>query len=182
MMKELSMNILDIAQNSIAAEAKNIKVFIEEDIKNNRFKIEIEDDGKGMDSEIMEKVTNPFFTTRTTRKVGLGIPLFKAAAEACNGKFSIESILGKGTKITAEFQYDHIDRAPLGNIVDTIITLIQSDSNINFLYKHVKNNKEYVLDTKVIKEVLGEVPINNIDVLMWIRKELEEGLKNIDVL
>ncbi|WIF94409.1 sensor histidine kinase [Caminicella sporogenes] len=179
-MKELSMHILDIAQNSISANASLIEIIIDEDIEKDILTIIIKDNGKGMNEEILKRVTNPFYTSRTTRKVGLGIPMFKAAAEACSGFFEIKSKIGEGTTVKAVFKYSHIDRAPLGNMVDTLLTLILSNPNIDFIYVHKKNNKSYILNTKEIKEILGEVPINNIDVLKWIKDNLKEGLKDLN--
>lgn len=180
-MRELSMHILDIGQNSISANAKNIKIIIDEDIKNDRLYIIIEDDGKGMDAEELKRVTDPFYTSRSTRRVGLGIPLFKASAEACDGCFAITSLKGKGTCVRATFEYSHIDRAPLGNIIDTIISMVISDINVDILYIHKKNEKEFVFDTKEIKSVLGEIPINNLDVIKWIKNNIKEGLNSLNL-
>ncbi|SKC64388.1 ATP-binding protein [Maledivibacter halophilus] len=178
-MRELSMHILDIAQNSIVAGASEIQIIIDENLKEDTLTISIKDNGKGMDEEKLIKVTNPFFTSRTTRKVGLGIPMFKASAEGCEGSFRIESTKGKGTYVEAIFKHSHIDRAPLGNIADTMVVLISSDINIDFIYKHIKNNKEYVINTKEIKDILGEVSINNIDVLQWIKNNIIDGLNDL---
>lgn len=179
-MRELSMHILDIAQNSIVAGASEIQISVDENLKEDTLTIIIEDNGKGMDEEELIKVTNPFFTSRTTRKVGLGIPMFKAAAEGCEGSFKIESTKGKGTYVEAIFKHSHIDRVPLGNIADTMMVLISSDISINFIYRHIKNSQEYILDTKEIKDVLGEVPINNIEVLEWVKSNIIEGINNLD--
>lgn len=174
------MHILDIAQNSIVAGAALIQIIVDENIKEDMLTIIIEDNGKGMTEEELSMVTNPFFTSRTTRRVGLGIPMFKASAEACDGAFKIDSVKGKGTYIEAKFKHSHIDRAPLGNIPDTMVVLIASDVNINFVYKHIKNNKQYILNTREIKEVLGEVPINDIEVLDWVKSNIAEGIKDLD--
>jgi len=179
-MRELSMHILDIAQNSIVAGASLIQITVDENLKEDTLTITIEDNGKGMTEEELSMVTSPFFTSRTTRKVGLGIPMFKASAEACDGGFKIDSKKGKGTYIEAKFKHSHIDRVPLGNIPDTMIVLINSDINIDFIYKHLKNDKQYILDTKEIKEVLGEVPINSIEVLDWIKINIIEGIKDLE--
>ncbi len=179
-MKELSMHILDICQNSISANAKVVEITIVEDLIDDKLCINIKDDGKGMDSKTLEKVTDPFYTSRTTRKVGLGIPMFKAAAENTDGSFVIISKPQSGTEIKAVFRYSHIDRAPLGNIVDTMVTLILCNKEVDFLYRHYKNNKSYELDTKKIKNVLGDVPINNLEVIEWIKKDISEGLMVLD--
>ena len=115
-MRELSLHILDIAQNSIKAEAECLRIAVIEDLINDKLTIKIKDDGTGMDADTVKKVVDPFYTTRTTRKVGLGIPLFKLSAEQCGGYFEIKSQLGIGTEITAVFKHSHIDRVPLGNM------------------------------------------------------------------
>lgn len=178
-MRELSMHILDIAQNSIVAGASLIKIIVQENLNEDILTIVIEDDGKGMDEKALAMVTNPFFTSRTTRKVGLGIPMFKASAEACDGSFRINSKKGEGTYVEAKFKHSHIDRVPLGNMPDTMVVLVSSDVNIDFLYKHIRNDKEYVLDTREIKEILGEVPINSIEVLDWVKSNIIEGIKEL---
>jgi signal transduction histidine kinase len=178
-MRELSLHILDIAQNSITANANEIRIAIIEDIENDKLIIRVKDDGKGMDKATLEKVVDPFYTTRTTRKVGLGLSLFKASAENCNGKFEITSELGVGTEIDAEFQYSHIDRVPLGNMAETIITIIQSNINIDLIYTHCYNHKKFALNTKDIKKTLGDLPINNMDVLIWLRGYITEALSEI---
>lgn len=178
-MKELSMHILDIAQNSIHADATLVKIGVDENIKGNLLELWVEDDGRGMDPETLQKVTNPFYTTRTTRKVGLGIPMLKAAAEACGGSFTMTSEPGRGTRLKAVFQYDHIDRAPLGNMVDSIVTAVISDVSIDFIYSHTVNGNTFELDTRQLREVLGEVPLDNVDVICWMREHIKEGLDNI---
>ncbi len=175
-MRELSLHILDIAQNSIVAEADEIRIAIIEDYINDRLAICIKDDGRGMDQETVKKVIDPFYTTRTTRKVGLGIPMFKQAAELCEGSFSITSSPGVGTDIVAEFRYSHIDRMPLGNMSDTLITIINSSAKIDLMYTHKIGNEKFTLSTKEIKKTLGELPINNLDVLIWLRDYIKENL------
>jgi hypothetical protein len=176
-MRELSLHILDIAQNSIVAEADEIRIAIVEDFEQDRLTICIKDDGKGMDRETLDKVVDPFYTTRTTRKVGLGIPMFKAAAELCDGKFTISSKPGVGTDIMAEFKHSHIDRMPLGNMSDTLITIINSNEKVDLVYTHKIGKEKFTLSTKDIKKTLGELPITNLDVLIWLRDYIKENLK-----
>ena len=178
-MKELSLHILDIVQNSIAAKAENIKIVIKEDLDDNIFKIIIEDDGEGMTKKKSENVLDPFVTSRTTREVGLGLPFLKKAAESCNGDFSLESEPGKGTKIKANFEHDHIDRAPLGNITDTLITLITTNKELDFFYYHLYNNKEFRFSTKEIKKEIDGISINNIEIINWIKDYINENLSNL---
>lgn len=175
-MRELSLHILDIAQNSIVAEAEEIRIAIAENFDEDRLTICIKDDGKGMDQATLEKVVDPFYTTRTTRKVGLGIPMFKAAAEMCEGRFSMTSKPGVGTDLLAEFKHSHIDRMPLGNMSDTLITIINSNDKIDLIYTHCVGKEKFTLSTKGIKKTLGDLPITNLDVLMWLRDYIKENL------
>lgn len=179
-MQELSLHILDIARNSIIINAKNIMISIVEDIENDNLVIIIKDDGKGMDKETLKNVVDPFYTTRTTRSVGLGIPLFKANAESCDGRFEIKSELGVGTEIIAEFKYSHIDRVPIGNIADTIVTILNGCDKFDLVYKHKINDKEFILDTKEVKMRLGDIEITNLDVIIWLKSYIQEGLEEIN--
>lgn len=178
-MRELSLHILDIAQNSIVAEADEIRIAIVEDFHEDLLAICIKDDGNGMDHETLSKVVDPFYTTRTTRKVGLGIPMFKQAAEQCEGSFEITSDLGVGTKIIAKFKHSHIDRMPLGNMSDTLITIINSSDRIDLMYTHQVNNEQFTLSTREIKKTLGELPITNLDVLIWLRDYIKENIEEM---
>lgn len=178
-MRELSLHILDIAQNSIVADADEIRIAIIEDHEEDRLAICIKDDGKGMDKDTLEKVVDPFYTTRTTRKVGLGIPMFKQAAELCEGSFSITSKLGVGTDIVAEFKHSHIDRMPLGNMSDTLITIINSSERVDLMYTHQIGDEKFTLSTRDIKKTLGELPITHLDVLIWLREYIKENLEEM---
>lgn len=180
-MKEISLHILDIVQNSISAKASIIKLIVLESTIENKLIVIIEDDGKGMDKEFLKTVSDPFITTRTTRKVGLGISLLKASAERCQGNFMIDSEIGIGTKVKASFQYDHIDRAPLGNMAETIVSIILSlGENTELIYFHRYNHQEFTFDTREIKKILGnEVSIFQSEVVDWIKDYVKEGLKNL---
>jgi len=178
-LKELSLHILDIAQNSIKADASIIKIIIEEDIEKDLYSITIEDNGIGMDDDFLKVVDNPFITTRTTRKVGLGISLIKAATKRCDGDFRIYSEKGKGTKVIAIFKHSHIDRAPLGDIGQTIMTLINSNKDIEYTYIHDVNGNMFTFDTREVKRILDGVSIESSDVLLWIKDYINE---NIDIL
>ena len=178
-MRELSLHILDIAQNSISAHSTLIQINIEESSKDNLLSIEIIDNGSGMSPEFLKTVRDPFSTTRTTRKVGMGISLFEAAAVACGGRLELESELGKGTTLKTYFQLDHIDRAPLGDMAGTIQTLISGAPDIDFIYRHSKNGKDFVLDTTQLRNVLDGVPLNTPDFLLWISDCVNEGLSEI---
>lgn len=179
-MKELSLHILDIVQNSITANATIIEIIITESIKDDLLKIRITDNGCGMSEELVKKVISPFTTTRTTRKVGLGISLFKAAAERCNGSFFIDSVVGEGTTIETSFQRSHIDRAPLGNMADTFAVLLSSKEGIDFIYKHSLDGDEFTVDTREIRKILGEeVSLLDYKVMEWIKGYITESLNNL---
>ena len=153
-MKELSLHILDIVQNSIRAEADRIGISIVEDTAADRFTLSVEDNGKGMTVEQVTKAIDPFFTTRTTRRVGLGLSLLKAATERCAGEFKVTSTPGRGTKVTAVFQRSHWDRAPLGDMAATMITLVASNPELDFSYSH-RVDEQYSFDTAEVRKVLG---------------------------
>ena len=177
-MKEISLNILDIVQNSIKAEATDIKIEILE--TTDKLTFSVSDNGVGMKPDFLKAVTDPFTTTRTTRPVGLGIPLLKLAAEQTGGSMSVVSkhiddyCDSHGTKTEATFFKNHIDAVPLGNIVETVVTLIQCNPDIDFLFVHETPDKKVNLDTKELKEVLGDVPLNSIEVILWIKEYLNE--------
>lgn len=179
-MRELSLHILDIVQNSISADASIVEIIIEENLRLDQLTITVCDNGKGMSEEMVTQVTDPFFTTRTTRKVGLGIPLFKANAEACEGSFEICSKQNVGTTLTASFKHSHIDRVPLGNMPDTIMACVMSNPNGDLYYKHQINQKAFVFSTLDIRKVLGDdIRLDELDVLQWICSFVEEGLGNL---
>ncbi|WP_313340499.1 sensor histidine kinase [Sedimentibacter sp.] len=178
-MKELSMHILDIAMNSISAGSKLIEIIIEESNNSNLIKIIIKDDGCGMSDDTIKRVTDPFYTTRTTRKVGLGIPLLKEACERCNGYFNINSEIGKGTTVECSFERDNIDRAPVGNMGDTIITIINSLNNCELLYNYSTDEKSFVLSTLELRNILGGADIKSNDILLWVKEYINENMKNM---
>ena len=181
-MRELALHILDIAENSIAANADEIKIFIEEDLESDMLRIVVEDNGKGMDPETLARVTDPFVTSRTTRKVGLGIPFFKAAAEACEGTLNIQSKPGEGTTINVLFKHSHIDRMPLGDIVSTLQTLIIGTPEIHWIFEYRYNGCSFVFDDEPIKEILAGVPLSEPAVMKFIREMLVSGIQESRVI
>ena len=179
-MLELSMHILDIVENSTRAGAKLVQIHIVEDKKRDKLFIDISDDGEGMDEDTLKKALDPFFTSKTVRNIGLGLPLLLQASKSCEGNFSIESKKGEGTRVTADFKFSHIDRQPLGDITSTIISLIAGDPEVDFVYSHQNGDLTYMLDTREIRRELEDIPINNTEVLRFIRTNIEEGLKEIE--
>ena len=177
-MKELSLNILDISENSVKAGASLVKILLSE--TEDKLEIRIEDDGVGMTAEVVRLVEDPFYTTRTTRKVGMGVPLFRFAAEQTEGSFTITSRhIGEypkehGTEVVAVFNKDHIDYTPLGDVILTLVTLIQGHPNTDFLFVHEKECGEVRLDTRELREVLEGVPLDTFEVVVWIKENLAE--------
>lgn len=178
-MRELALHILDIVQNSIAAEAEVVEVTIKELPAKNSLTITIEDDGSGMTKEESKKAVDPFVTSRDTRTVGLGLPLLKRAAKECGGDFKLDSKPGLGTTVEASFELDHIDRAPLGDMVSTLITILNSNPDLDFIYYHQVGEESFVFNTREIKEELEGVEINNRRILNWIKEYLEENLAEL---
>lgn len=173
-MEDLSLHILDIVENSVAANADTIEIRITEDIERDLMSLEVIDNGLGMDEETVEKVLDPFYTSKTVRRFGLGLPLLSESAKAANGQLSITSKKGEGTKIHADFQHSHIDRKPLGDIRQTILTLVMGNPDIDLVFIHRKNSHTYRFDTKKIKAQIGDNPINSLDGMKKIREELKE--------
>lgn len=174
-MRELSLNVLDIAQNSITAGAALIRMEVLENTANHTLTIGIYDDGCGMTEEQVQSVLDPFYTTRTTRKVGMGVPLFKMAAEQTGGSFTITSKVGIGTNVQAVFKTDSVDFTPLGDMASTVVTLISMNTDREFLYRRKADEKEFVLDTAEIREILGGVPLSEPAVVQWMRAFINEN-------
>ena len=180
-MKYLSSHILDIVQNSIRAKAKLIGIEISELPDENRLVIAITDDGKGMSPEELQRATDPFYTSRTTRKVGLGLSLFKQNAEMTGGTFRLESEMGNGTKVTAVFGLSHIDRPVMGDLAGTLLILFCSPGEADFVFQHRTPSGEFKLDTREIKQMLEDVPLNNPDIRTFLKEMLQENLEQIQI-
>ena len=178
-MRELSLNVMDIAQNSISAGASLITLEVEEDLTRDLLCISVKDNGRGMTPEQVQNVTDPFYTTRTTRNVGLGVPLFKMEAEMTGGHFTIDSTVGVGTDLTAVFHPSSVDMIPLGDINGTVQLLVTGNPERDFLYsrryKDHGGERDFTLDTRELREVLGgEVALNAPEVVLWVKDYLEE--------
>lgn len=181
MMPEISLNILDVAENSVRAEATLVEIDISAQTIQDTLTVIIRDNGCGMTNEQVEKVQDPFFTTRTTRKVGLGVPFFKMAAESAGGSFSIISEIGKGTEVEAVFGLSHIDRMPLGDISSTIHTLVVFNEKIDFVFRYRYDKDEFVMDTREFREILGEeVAFTEPEVSRFIKDYLESNKEETD--
>ncbi|TCT14981.1 histidine kinase/DNA gyrase B/HSP90-like ATPase [Natranaerovirga pectinivora] len=179
-MKEISMHITDIVSNSVRAKANNITVEVVEDLINNLLKVIIMDDGIGIDDELILTIKDPFVTSRTLRKIGLGIPLFDQTCNQCNGNLVIQSKKNQGTKITASMAYNHIDRPPLGDLPTSIAGIIISMDKSNFSYRHLYNNKKFEITSKEIYEILGnELSINNPKIYLWLKEYIKENISEL---
>jgi hypothetical protein len=180
-MREIALHLLDIAENSVAAEGKTIGVHVHEDLSQDRLSAAVIDDGRGMDAETAQQVQDPFYTTRTTRSVGLGIPLLKLAAEQADGSFSLQSEPGKGTWVEAEFRHSNIDRMPLGDLSATFLTLLISHPQVDwtFLYRVTERNgksDDFLLESAELKRELGDISLTEPEVLTFVRGMIEEGV------
>ncbi len=185
-MKELSLNILDIAENSYKAEASVTEILLIEDGKT--LSLTVKDNGKGMTKEVLLGVTDPFYTTRKTRSVGLGLPLLKLEAEQTGGHIEISSRHkdefpeSHGTQVTAVFYKDHIDCPPLGDVISTVVTLVQGHPDTDTVFTHkFMSGHEVVLDTREMRAVLGELPLDTFEVLEWIKGTLEEQYTELSI-
>ena len=178
-MRELSLHILDIAENGVAAGADCIHILVGEARATDLLTIKITDNGQGMPAEKMKKPADPFVTSRTTRRVGLGLSLFAAAAERCDGRLTVKAGPGAGTEVGATFCYSHIDRAPLGNMAATITTLIMGYPQIDFVYTHIIDGEEFTLDTRELKAEMGNLSLTNPVVIHHLSASIRNSLAQL---
>jgi hypothetical protein len=170
---------MDIAENSVNAGASRVEISVEENLKKDRLSISITDNGKGMDAEMVKRVTDPFITTRTTRKVGLGIPFLKEAAEACRGGLRIESQPGVGTNIFVDFQRSHIDRMPLGNLPSTFLNLMIGYPCVNWVFRYRVDDRVFEFDDQAVKDTLQDVPLSEPSVIAYLNRALTNGINEV---
>lgn len=178
-MTELSLNILDIAENSVKAGASLTEITVSVMSADNLLEIIIRDNGCGMTEEQVKKVIDPFYTTRTTRKVGLGVPFFKESAEAAGGSFLVNSKVGVGTTVKASYELSHIDRMPMGDLTATIHTLVTMHEDIDFLFTYKVDENEFVLDTRELREILGGISFKEYEVSNYIKEYLKENITSV---
>ena len=182
-MRELALHILDIVENAIDAKARRIDLSVVENLNEDTLWITVQDDGQGMDAEMVNRVRDPFFTTRSTRHVGLGIPLLAAAAERCAGRLDIQSAPGQGTTITATFQHSHIDRAPLGDMPGTLMCILLRGNRFDLRYTHRildgASDRTFELDSGQLLRELGDVPLSHPLVRQWLSEFVAQGESNL---
>ena len=181
-MNDLSLHIMDIIQNSISAGASLIELAVIEDIPSNLLTIVIEDNGRGMSDEQLKKLSDPFFTSRTTRRVGMGIPLFRQSAEQSGGDLVVESVVGEGTKVIATFTYDNIDRPPLGDIANTFILTVSANPQLDFILRYSFNGREYLFNTLEVKEILEDLSLNNPSVIKMLSEMVSGNIEELRVI
>lgn len=177
MMEDLAMHMMEIIMNSVKANSSLIKIFISSLSKTNETIIEIIDDGCGMDKEMLEKVTDPFTTSRTTRKVGLGVSFMKGLCESCDGTFIMKSEVGKGTYLKDTIRKDHIDAPPLGDIGELIMISIQSNENIDYELVYIDDYNEFAFKSKTIKEELSGISLLEPEILLWIKEYINQEIR-----
>jgi hypothetical protein len=173
--REISLHILDALENAVEAGASRIHIRIEEDRETDWMEIEIADNGRGMDPETIKRVLDPFFTTRTTRHVGLGLPLFQEAARRCGGDLVLQSAEGKGTRVRATFRNSHMDRAPLGDMPGALLAVLFSEGQVDLDYCHKVDSREFRFDSSEIRKELENVPLTHPKVREWLSQLLHEG-------
>ena len=178
-MKELAMHVYDLMENSTAANSTEVSLTIRDSLKDNVYAFTIKDNGKGMSPEFLAKVTDPYTTSRTTRKVGLGLPLIKMNTENCGGGMRLQSEVGKGTVLEFWFQHDHWDRPPMGDLAGTIVMLCAAHEDIHIVYTHITDEGEFTFDTNEIHEALDGMSMNDIKVMGWLKDMVQENLESI---
>ncbi|MFA6926265.1 MAG: ATP-binding protein [Bacteroidales bacterium] len=180
-MNDLALHLLDIVQNSLVAGASFITIEVDENPAGNLLTISVKDNGRGMSPEQVQKLSAPFFTSRTTRKVGLGVPLLEHTAEQSGGGLEVVSVPGKGTCLTTRFQYDHLDRPPLGDVANAVVLMISANPGVDFAYKYTYNGRSYNVDTLQLKEVMGDLPLNDLYVMEMIEEMIKENQSDLKV-
>lgn len=178
-MQDLSLHILDIAENSIEAHAKKLDIQVEENHRLDRMTLEITDDGQGMDKSLRARALDPFVTTKKTRRIGLGLSLLAQAAEAAGGRLTLRSGRGHGTNVRATFQLSHIDRKPLGDIPQTLATLIVTHPALDIRYVHKVDERTYIFDTQELRSAVGAIPLSTPHVITMIKKDVQDGIRQL---
>ena len=181
-MRELSMHILDVLENALEAGATRVELNVTEDLASDRLVIEVQDNGRGMDAETAQRAADPFYTTRTTRHVGLGLPLLKAAAERCGGGLTLVSAVGEGTQVRATFRHGHLDRVPLGRMADTLLAFLMSEKKAQLVYRHWVGGGVFELDTAEIEAELDGIPLTHPRVRDWLHETIVDGEAGLRLL
>lgn len=175
MLQDIAMHILDLGQNSIRANAKLVKIELMVEDEKDILSLMIEDDGCGMDEDTMERALNPFYSSRATRNIGLGLPFMKELSELCNGSFRLISKVNQGTRLEVTLQKSHWDTPPFGDIGEAFMLLVQAKSEIDFLF-HYRHKTDFYVDTREVKSQLADVSIAEFEILMWLKEYINENI------
>jgi anti-sigma regulatory factor (Ser/Thr protein kinase) len=178
-MRELALHILDLVQNSLEAGSTRVLLEIIEDSSADTLTIRVTDNGRGMDDATRRRVLDPFVTTRTTRRVGLGLPLIDMSTKQCGGYLRINSAVGRGTVVEAVYRHSHLDRPPLGNLAATVKTLVIANPDTDFTYRHQVGDAVFTLATGEITEILGDMPLTHPDVIVWLDEYITANEANL---
>jgi anti-sigma regulatory factor (Ser/Thr protein kinase) len=178
-MLELALHILDIAENSVRAGARTVRISLDEQDRADRLTLKVTDDGAGMSEAVLQQALDPFYTSKKVRRVGLGLPMLAEAAQRAGGRFEIDSREGVGTRLTVSFQLSHLDRQPLGDLEGALTTLVAGNAGIDFVYRHRCGKRIFTLDTRRIRRQIGEIPLNHPEVIRFVRQYVREGLSGI---
>jgi hypothetical protein len=176
-MRDMSLHILDIAENSINAGASHIEISIRESMEEDAFTLRVDDDGRGIDVE--QKKRDPYFTSKDSKKFGLGIPLLKQAAEWCEGGFSLSPGKGGGTTLLARFRRSHIDLKPLGDVGSTVAVLVAGHPEIAYCVRYERDGHSYRFDTEELRKELEDLPLQTPPVLEYIRENINDGIRRV---
>lgn len=176
MVEDICFHLVDLVQNSVAAGARTIRLGIMESEKENTLTLDISDDGRGMDGQTLEKVQDPFFTSKSFKKVGLGIPLLKATAQACRGGFAIRSQVGRGTEVSARMERGHLDCPPMGNLPDTLLSLLVSLDGIDLQFAYRSDRGEFSISSHAVREQVGEIHFSHPDIYRFLKDYILAGL------
>ncbi len=178
-MRDISLHILDIAENSVDAGATKVEITITENTEADRFMLKVVDDGRGMDPDLLRKIEDPFFTMKEGKRWGLGIPFLAQAAGQCGGELVVESEKGRGTAVTAEFQLSHIDRQPLGDVASSVVAMVCGHPDVDFSLHYERDGARYSFGTEGLRKELQGVPLNLPEVLNLIRDDINDGIRRI---
>lgn len=178
-MREISLHLLDLVQNSIEAGATSVKLEINENLNSDKMIIRVMDNGRGMDEKLRQLVIDPFITTRTTRRIGLGLPLMDMSTKRCGGYLDVDSTPGKGTVVEAMYQHSHLDRPPMGNLVETVKSILVANPELDFIYDHTVNDRRFTVSSRDLADTLDGIPLTQPDVLVWLNGYLSDHIANL---
>lgn len=177
MMQDMAMQIMEIMMNSIHAKPSRIQLKISDSAKDNKISFTVQDNGSGMSEEMVKKITDPFVTTRTTRKIGMGVAFLKEMCEQCKGALNIRSSPGKGTEVEASVQKDCIDTPEMGDLGELMMECVQADETIEYSFTYSTDTGQFVFQTDEVRKQLADVSLLEPSVLLWIKEYINQGIQ-----